>query len=218
MGNGRRDVTSRESEDSVTSESEGSVTRCVLSLRSGDAAAATLLWERYFALLVRVAKQRLARTGSTGAEADEEDAALSAFVSFCGAAAEGQFPDLSDREELWRLLVVITARKVGDQVDRRRALKRGGHLLRVEGALANGLTPGLTAALAREPNPDVAAMVAEETRLLLERLGNSQLQAIALWRMEGYTIDEIAVRLGCTRRTVARKLELIREAWKGELE
>lgn len=202
----------------MASKSEGSVTRCVRDIGSGDAAAATLLWERYFALLVQVAKKRLARSGSTGADADEEDAALSAFVSFCTAAGKGRFPDLPDREELWRLLVVITARKVGEQVDRRRALKRGGHLHRVEGALANGLTAGLSAALAREPNPAVAAMVAEETHLLLERLGNSQLQAIALWRMEGYTADEIAKRLACTRRTVARKLELIRDAWKGELE
>ena len=57
-----------------------------------------------------------------------------------------------------------------------------------------------------------------EDELLLERLGNSTLQLIAVWRMEGYTTDEIATRLGCTRRTVARKLELIRDAWKGELE
>jgi DNA-directed RNA polymerase specialized sigma24 family protein len=190
----------------------------VRDIGSGDAAAATLLWERYFALLVGVAKKRLARSGSTGADADEEDAALSAFVSFCTGAGEGRFPDLPDREELWRLLVVITARKVGDQVGRRRALKRGGHLHRVDCAEANGLTSGFTSAIAREANPEVAAIVAEETHLLLERLGNCQLQAIALWRMEGYTADEIARRLGCTRRTVARKLELIRDAWKGELE
>jgi DNA-directed RNA polymerase specialized sigma24 family protein len=190
----------------------------VRDIGSGDGAAATLLWERYFSLLVQVAKKRLARSGRTGADADEEDAALSAFMSFCTGAGAGRFPDLSDREELWRLLVAITSRKVGDQADRRRALKRGGHLRRVEGDQANGLTSGLTAALAREANPEVAAMVAEETCLLLDRLGNSQLQAIAVWRMEGYTADEIAVRLGCTRRTVARKLELIRDAWKGELE
>ena len=60
-------------------------------------------------LMVQVAKKRLARSGSTGADEDEEDAALSAFVSFCTAAGEGRFPDLPDREELWRLLVVITA-------------------------------------------------------------------------------------------------------------
>ena len=81
----------------------------MLDLRNGDAAAATLLWERYFALLVQVAKKRLARAGGTRADADEEDAALSAFLSFCTAAGQGRFPDLSDREELWRLLVVITA-------------------------------------------------------------------------------------------------------------
>jgi DNA-binding CsgD family transcriptional regulator len=31
--------------------------------------------------------------------------------------------------------------------------------------------------------------------------------------MEGYTNDEIAERLGCARRTVARRLELIRKIW-----
>ncbi len=49
----------------MESEREGSITRCVLDLRNGDAAAATLLWERYFAILVQVAKKRLARSGST---------------------------------------------------------------------------------------------------------------------------------------------------------
>jgi DNA-directed RNA polymerase specialized sigma24 family protein len=31
--------------------------------------------------------------------------------------------------------------------------------------------------------------------------------------MDGYTVDEIADRLGCARRTVARRLELIRKTW-----
>ncbi len=59
----------------------------------------------------------LARTGLRGAArrvADEEDAALSAFDSFCRRAAQGQFPDLKDRDGLWALLVVITARKAAE--------------------------------------------------------------------------------------------------------
>ena len=56
-------------------------------------------------------------------------------------------------------------------------------------------------------------MVADETARLLDRLGDDSLRQIALWRMEGYTSDEIAGRLGCARRTVARRLDLIREIW-----
>jgi hypothetical protein len=55
---------------------------------------------------------------------DEEDAALSAFHSVCAGIAAGRFPDLGSRGNLWRLLVVITARKVAhrqrhDQQQRR---------------------------------------------------------------------------------------------------
>ena len=32
-------------------------------------------------------------------------------------------------------------------------------------------------------------------------------------RLQGYTREEIAGRLGCATQTVKRKLEVIREAW-----
>ncbi len=41
---------------------------------------------------------------------------------------------------------------------------------------------------------------------------------VALSRMEGYTNDEIAAQLGCARRTIARRLELIRKTWESVLE
>jgi transcriptional antiterminator len=34
--------------------------------------------------------------------------------------------------------------------------------------------------------------------------------------MEGYTVDEMAERLGCSPRTVARKLAVIRDLWNDE--
>ena len=44
----------------------------------------------------------------------------------------------------------------------------------------------------------------------------AQLRAIVLLRMEGYTDDDIAARLGCARRTVQRRLRLIRQLWEQE--
>ena len=208
-------------DNSSAPRDEGSVTRWIDGLKLGDQDAAQGLWERYFGRLVRLARARLARCA--GADEDEEDAALSAFDSFCAGLALGRFPRLADRDDLWRLLVVITARKVSAQVDRRRAWKRGGLRLRVD-----GVGPAhdrdqrdddrLAELVGREPTPEFAAMIAEEFRSLLDRLGDDQLRRIALDRMEGYTSDEIAERLGCARRTVARRLELIRQLWNEEPE
>jgi hypothetical protein len=51
--------------------------------------------------------------------------------------------------------------------------------------------------------------IAEEYRLLLERLGDDELRSGAILRMEGETTEAIAGKLGCARRAVARQLSLI---------
>src|SRR5689334_21866094 len=116
----------RSGREPLPSEEQGSVTRWLGELKPGDAAAAQPVWERYFAGLVRLARARLRATARPAGEADEEDAALSAFDSFCAGIARDRYPHLADRNDLWRLLVVITARKAGAQVRRRRRRKRGG--------------------------------------------------------------------------------------------
>src|SRR5262249_33514107 len=88
---------------------DGSVTFWIGQLKAGDPKAVQPLWERYFDRLVRLARKRL--RGVRGSAADEEDVALSAFNNFCQAAVQGRFPDMLDRDDLWRLLVVITDRK-----------------------------------------------------------------------------------------------------------
>ncbi|MDG3006664.1 ECF-type sigma factor [Paludisphaera mucosa] len=193
------------------SEAEhGSVTHWLGDLKVGDLAAAQPLWERYFGKLVVLARSKLRSLHKTGAEGDEEDAALSAFNSFCTGAAGGKFPKLDDREDLWKLLVVITARKAFAQVGRERRLKRGGGRRSTE---ADRDPKGLDLLAGPEPSPEFAAMVAEEFRRLLDSLEDDGLREVALRRMEGYTCDEIAEHLGCARRTVARRLDLIRKTW-----
>lgn len=196
---------------------DGSVTRWIGELKAGDPAAAQPLWERYFDRLVRLARARLLTSRLPSAEADEEDAALSAFDSFCAGAVRGRFPQLADRDDLWRLLVLITARKVQAQGRRHRRRKRGGGLVRSEADLPDGGqgagAEGLDELAGVVPTPEFAAMVAEECRLLLDALGEESLRRVALARMGGYTDDEIAERLGCARRTVARRLDLIRKTW-----
>ena len=89
----------------MSPDDSGSVTHWIGALRGGELDAAQPLWERYFARLVRLAQARLRTNRRPRAAEDEEDAALSAFDSFCRAATQGRFPRLDDRDDLWRLLV-----------------------------------------------------------------------------------------------------------------
>src|SRR5438046_4556482 len=143
---------------------EGSITRWVTALKEGDAAAAQPLWERYHRRLVGLAREKL-RTARRRA-ADEEDVVQSAFHSFFQGVAKGRFPQLDDRDNLWRLLVVITARKALDQLTQERRLRRGGGTVQGESWMST--KEGEWDAVAIEqvvgevPTPEFAAQVAEE--------------------------------------------------------
>jgi DNA-directed RNA polymerase specialized sigma24 family protein len=189
-----------------------SVTEWLGQLKAGDAVAAQQLWERYFERLVRVARAQL--RGTRRRAADEEDVALSALDSFCRGAAEGRFPDLNDRHGLWPLLVTITVRKAIKLAKHERRKKRGGGKVRGDSALAApGEATGWEAVLGGEPSPALACALADDCRVLLERLEEGSLRVVALWKMEGYTNAEIATKLGCIERTVERKLRTIRRLW-----
>ncbi len=192
-------------------EPDGSITRWLGQLQGGDAEAARKLWERYFLRLVGLARLRL--QGAARRAADEEDVALSAFDSFCRHAEAGRFPDLTDRESLWRLLMVLTARKAANLARDEGRQKRGGGVMVISESDEDRL---LDQALSREPSPDVAAQVADEYQRLLRALDNSELEAVALARMEGHSVNEIAARLGFAPRSVKRKLQLIRSIWMKE--
>jgi RNA polymerase sigma factor (sigma-70 family) len=185
-----------------------SITRCIDMLKNGDRAGAEELWDSYIHRLVALARKRLG--GMPRRAADEEDVALSAFDSFCRRAERGRFARLSDRDDLWQILVLITERKAID------LMRREGRRARGEGKVAalsdvekqqpgDVVDPG--------PTPEFAAQVADEFRELLERLGDDSLRSVALAKMEGYTNKQIADRLGCIEQTVERKLRSIRRIW-----
>ena len=193
--------------------SEGSVTHWLRQLQAGDSDAVQQLWERYFPRLVGLARIKL--RDNPRQTADEEDVALSAFASFCLNAERGRFPQLHDRDGLWALLVVITARKAGRLLRDSRRKKRGGGVETV-GESAPG--PDLEQLFSREPTPEFAAQVAEEYRRLLHLLDDRELEAVAVWRMEGFTTEEIAAKLGYAPRSVKRKMQMIRGLWEKEID
>jgi DNA-directed RNA polymerase specialized sigma24 family protein len=199
-------------------EQQGSVTGWIRDLR-GDAAAAAsrALWGRYFEWLAALARSRLG-PGPRGAT-DAEDVALSVFDSFFRGVVSGRFPDLDDREGLWRLLVTITNRKALNRRRDEARQKRGGGKVIDEAALLGPRAEEdelLAQVVGDEPTPKEAASVTEEYRRLFGMLSDESLRVVALLKLEGHSNEEIARSLDCGLRTVERKLELIRKRWAPE--
>jgi DNA-directed RNA polymerase specialized sigma24 family protein len=188
-------------------------------VKANDPAAIERLWASYFQRLVGLARKML--PSHVRRVTDEEDVALSVFQSFCKGAKADKFPALNDPDDLWRLLVVITFRKARRAARRRDALKEGGGHVRGESVFlpANKSAPaaGLAEMLGQGPTPQFAAEIAEECDRLLKQLGDEQLRKIALMKMEGYTVDEIAAALNSPRRSIERRLQSIRVTWSGAM-
>src|SRR5438067_587025 len=84
------------------------------------------------------------------------------------------------------------------------------------GAAAEGESGVLEGVFGREPDPGLATEVAEECDRLLAALGDAELRRVALLRMDGHSVEEVAERVGCAPRSVKRKLQLIRSIWERE--
>lgn len=195
---------------------EDSVTQWLANLKGGDESAAQLLWDRYFRHLAALAGKRLKNIPRL--PQDGEDVALSAMNSLCEGVNAGRFPDLSDRDSLWKLLVAITIRKANHILRDEFRQKRGGAKQVGESALLNRAqlqagARGLELVLDREPTPEFAAQAEEEMQRLFNLLPDEELRQIAAWKLQGMTSAEIAKRINKALATVERRLKLIRSLW-----
>jgi len=181
-------------------------------LRDGDGRAPDVIWQHYFEKLVRLARRRLGDMPRRAV--DEEDVAISAMHSMFRCVDSGRLPQLNDRDDLWKILVTITARKAIKQQRLHFADKRGGGKVHGESMFGDrSSSAGLEQFLSREPTAELAGQMTETCGELISVLHNEKLRSVVLWKLEGYTNDEIALKLDCTTRTVERKLERVREKW-----
>jgi DNA-directed RNA polymerase specialized sigma24 family protein len=196
--------------------SVGSVTALLQQLRDGEASAAQqALWERYFQRLAGIARLKLAP--ATRRARDEEDIALSALDSFFQASAEGRYPELGDRTELWPLLAQIAVCKALAHRQHELATKRGAGAVRGDSAVDElpwsasiDLKAGFDRFLSSEPTPDSLAELNELVCILMRKLDNATLRKVAQLKMAGHSNREIADELEVSERTVERKLVRIR--------
>ena len=175
----------------------------VASFRGGDEAAATALFERYFARLAALVRGRLG--AKLRARVDADDVAMSAYRSFFVRAAAGQF-ELEESGDLWRLLARMALHKLSHQVERHTAEKRAvSHEERLTDS--NGLTRDIASL---EPSPEEAAAVADELEFIMRSLNETERRTLEL-RLQGELLEAIAAELGQSERTVRRTLAHVRE-------
>ena len=200
------------------SQAKANVSGWINDLVEGDETAAQRIFDRYFEKVVRLARGNLRK--SRRRVADEEDVALGAMGSFLRGAADGRFDCLKDREDLWRLLATITIRKAAAQVRSEKRLKRGGGEVRGEsiffGSAKEPGKSGFDHQRGSDPTPELAAMMSESCEQLLDRLGDETLQAVAVYKLQGFTHREIGHKIGRAEETVNRKVRRIREIWSEE--
>ena len=190
---------------------EPSSAALISKLRDGDEEAAKLLWDHFFSQLLVLTRGRL--QPSSRAMSDEEDIVVSAMKSFCIGLRDGRFPELSNRESLWRLLLTITLRKIADKKNYDRRSKRDISKLQSSSSVGSEQEADVNDFISREPNPEIAAECAEQIGRLLESLEHKDLKKVALMKMEGYTNCEIAQEVGCSLASIERKLRTIRSIW-----
>lgn len=193
------------------------ITLWLTELRGGDDDAAEKLWNHFATRLRAFARTRLSNEACR--VYDEDDAVVSGFFSFCRGVKNGRFSGLNDKSDLWRLLVVITARKATRRHRYEHRLKRGGDRCDCSVVFADtsdlkalGGLPG------REPTPEFAAELAETWDALFAQLSDDSQRHVAAKKLEGFTNQEIADDLDIGLRSVERKLHLIRLVWENSVE
>lgn len=172
--------------------------------REDDNQAATELWEHNHPRLLKIAGNGLRRLRDDAVQ--DEDIVQNSMNSFFRALKAGSARGIKNRQELWGLLLTITKRKLNREYERANAAKRRSHdQVSIQHAHLDIAQTDTTALFS----------YCDE---LIESLKDPVLQLVAIRRLEGYTVVEIAEQLDVARATVKRRLSRIRELWLSEAE
>jgi DNA-directed RNA polymerase specialized sigma24 family protein len=168
------------------------------------------LWERYFKRLLSECERRIGRKRL--AMHDGDDLAATVLEALISGTLQQRFPKLRDREQLWMLLLTISARKVANARRDEHAQIRGGGNVVQENVLAQAADDGfsLDSVMKEEATPEMAEMLVETLEYLGRALPDASLRRIAELKMEEYTNQEIANAMNVAKPTVERKLGRIK--------
>lgn len=177
----------------------------IQGLRDGDGQVLQSFCARYGQRLHRIAEAHM--PARLQRRVGPEDIAQSACRTFLRRARDGQFR-LQDSEQLWSLLCAITLTKLREQARFHLRKKRGLDKEVELGAAESSASASAFHPAAPDPSPAEAAAFAVELQHVLEALEDEERQIVEL-KLQEYTNDEIAERLGCSERTVRRIVKTV---------
>ena len=198
--------------DPSPTDEAASLSALLLRILAGQDDSFTELHQRLARPLANVALRML--RGHPGSDCDAEDVVQSVFASFWQRTRDAGFHAVLDRNELWKLLATITARKALNRVRGQRAQKRGGGrvMLATDIERISGEPIQLSELAAIGPAQEFG-LTCED--LLSELDGDCR--TIAMLKTMNHSNREIADLLQCSERKVERKLELTRRIWERHL-
>jgi RNA polymerase sigma-70 factor (ECF subfamily) len=172
-------------------------------LRSGDNEAAREVFDRYAARLLLLSRRRIGQRMNS--RVDPEDVVQSVFRTFFARVQNDQF-DIAAKDDLFKLLVRITAHKTLRQIAHHRAAKRDPSQETPQGDDAHEM---LMQVMADEPTPETIVTFMDQLEHFLAQLAPEDRQILEL-RLQGFSTEEIAQQLGSYDRKIRRVLERIR--------
>ncbi|MCR9294274.1 MAG: ECF-type sigma factor [bacterium] len=190
--------------------SENSVTMMLAQLKGGDEAAAREIWHRFFDRVTSLAHKKLGALPKR--VLDEEDIALSAMNALYCGVRDGRFSKLHDRDDLWQILCMLTARKAASAWRKQKSARLVGESV-MAGLSEQELDAlGLQQIADCNPDSDYLDGLNHQCRELLEGM-DERLTRVATLRLQGYSNQEIADDIGRSVKSVERYLQTIREQW-----
>jgi RNA polymerase sigma factor (sigma-70 family) len=181
----------------------GSVSVWLKRLPAADREAQEAIFRRYQTVLVDYAAFRLRELDVRAVDAD--DVAQEVFMGLFQRTADGKMPDLDDRDALWLKLRRICGDRVKDA--------RRKRTIATESAL-NGSDDSSAVGLAKVADEHFEDCILTVEHGLLQhylRQRCDDLPEIASLRMQGFSVDQIAEKLGMPPRTVDRRIQWIHE-------
>ncbi len=195
-------------------EEFGSISRAIAACGHHDERAANQIWNRFFERLCHYVRSYIFDRHRR--HFDEEDIANSALFALFDGLKNSRFASVKRRNELWQLLTVIAARKACNTRKHFDCKKRGSGKVRGESVLSRDGLNGIIDYVQSTSRDSDYASFEMLCRDMIQRLPDERLRKVALRRLAGCSVDQIAEEFNCVRRTIERKLALIRRIWSKE--
>jgi DNA-directed RNA polymerase specialized sigma24 family protein len=199
---------------STNSDSTAEFNEWFSAVCEGDSASTSRLWEAYFERIGRSVANRLTSQGRRFE--DQEDVANSVLRTFFRRASLGQFRELGDKDQLWKLLLTIAIRKANDYRKRSMAARRGGKAVVLGQDFGNGNDQLAAIDLVANTDGDLpeAELRAQELfESVMQRMPDDKTRDVVLLHLQGAEKQQIAEIQKCSIRTVERRMQNAIAIW-----